>query len=74
MHIISRGEKIASPALGLAPLDFQGNQGTMPARPPRGFLNNITSHLFRKLSGKCMKFINKDKSYNFGTKPIYKIY
>ncbi len=50
----------------------KGNHKSMPAQVPRGFLNNITSHLFQKLIGKFIKFPNKDKSYNFGTKPKIK--
>ena len=47
----------------------KGNHKSMPAQLPRGFPNNITSHLFQRLIVKCIKFLNKDKSYNFGTKP-----
>jgi len=47
----------------------KGNHKSMPAQVPRGFLNNITANLFQRLIGKCIKFPNKDKSYNFGTKP-----
>ena len=60
------GEEIAAPALGFAPLVFQGKQGTMPAQPVRGFLNDTTSHLLKELMIKWAKFVNNSISYNFG--------
>ena len=64
---ISKAKEIAAPALGFAPLVFQGKQGTMPAQPARGFLNDITSHLLKELIIKWAKFVNNSKSYKFGT-------
>jgi hypothetical protein len=64
-------EEIAAPALGFTPLVFQGKQGTMPATPPRGFLNDITSHFLTQIVTKWTKFENYSKPYNFGTTPNF---
>jgi len=74
-NIIQKSQSISPARKSLLPLSLslfmisRGNHKSMPTQVPRGFLNNITSHLFQKSSGKCMRFLNKDKLYNFGTTP-----
>jgi hypothetical protein len=83
-NIIQKSQSISPARKSLLSLSLslfmisKGSHKSVPAQVPRGFLNNTTSHLFQISSIKWIKFLNRDKSYNFVTKPknktYYKIY
>jgi hypothetical protein len=51
---------------------FFENHKAVPAQVPKGFLNNIASHLFRELREKSFEFLHEHQSINFKRKVDFK--
>ena len=77
-NIIRKTQSISPARKSLLPLSlslfmiFFENHKFMPAQVPRGFPNNIASHLFKALNGRSFRFSPMRQSDNFRKKVVFK--
>lgn len=77
-NIIQKTQSISPARKSLLPFSlslfmiFFENHKSMPAQVPRGFLNNIASHLFQAISGKSFEFLPKRQSDDFRREICFK--
>ena len=77
-NIIRKTQSISPARKSLLPLSlslfmiFFENHKSMPAQVPRGFPNNIASHLFQALNEKSFGFYLKRQSDNFRKEVVFK--